>query len=113
MRSSSEVLIFIDLTRAIKAGICFYLSSNGVVLTPGNKKGFLEPRFFSRVQLKDGGPVPGWEGPIRDEMAESEESVTHRSPPEGVAESVSASASVKGSSPKLTESGEMTTNKIS
>ncbi|KAJ6580970.1 phosphotransferase KptA/Tpt1 [Mycena capillaripes] len=64
MRSSSQVLIFINVARALDADIKFYLSSNGVVLTPGNDKGFLEPRFFSQVKHANAhrGPVPGWNG---------------------------------------------------
>ena len=50
MRRSSQVLIFINLEKALAAGIKFYLSSNGVVLTPGNELGFLDPKFFSRVE---------------------------------------------------------------
>ncbi|KAJ7777216.1 phosphotransferase KptA/Tpt1 [Mycena metata] len=60
MRSSSEVLIFIDVARALDADIQFYLSSNDVVLTPGNDAGFLERRFFSRVEHVNGKPIPGW-----------------------------------------------------
>ncbi|KAJ7029788.1 phosphotransferase KptA/Tpt1 [Mycena alexandri] len=64
MRSSSEVLIFIDVARALDADIQFYLSSNGVVLTPGNDSGYLERRFFSRVERvqNNGKPIPGWKG---------------------------------------------------
>ena len=50
MRTSSQVLIFINLEKALAAGIKFYLSSNGVVLTPGNQLGFLETKFFARVE---------------------------------------------------------------
>ena len=50
MRRSSQVLVFINLEKALAAGIKFYLSSNGVVLTPGNELGFLETKFFSRVE---------------------------------------------------------------
>jgi len=53
MRNSSQILIFINLEKALAAGIKFYLSSNGVVLTPGNELGFLEPRFFERVERVD------------------------------------------------------------
>ncbi|KAJ7663803.1 phosphotransferase KptA/Tpt1 [Mycena polygramma] len=62
MRKSSQVLVFIDVARALDANIKFYLSSNGVVLTPGNNKGFLEPRFFSKVQSVGGRKlIPVWE----------------------------------------------------
>jgi 2'-phosphotransferase len=50
MRTSSQVLIFVNLEKALAAGIKFYLSSNGVVLTPGNQLGFLETKFFARVE---------------------------------------------------------------
>jgi 2'-phosphotransferase len=48
MRSSSTVLIYLDLALALQAGIPFYLSSNGVVLSPG-LDGTILPRFFQRV----------------------------------------------------------------
>ncbi|KAJ7173551.1 phosphotransferase KptA/Tpt1 [Mycena filopes] len=61
MRSSSQVLIFIDVARALEAEIPFYLSSNGVVLTPGNDSGYLDPQFFSQVErVSDGQPILGW-----------------------------------------------------
>ncbi|KAJ7881194.1 phosphotransferase KptA/Tpt1, partial [Mycena leptocephala] len=74
MRKSSQVLVFIDVACALDANIKFYLSSNGVVLTPGNDMGFLETRFFSRVTHRVKGrtvPIPGWEGRDEDEMAEN------------------------------------------
>ncbi|KAJ7493183.1 KptA family-domain-containing protein [Mycena galericulata] len=69
MRSSSEVLIFIDVARALAADIKFYVSMNKVVLTPGNEAGILERRFFSRVERVkvSADPIPGWEGPDGDE----------------------------------------------
>lgn len=62
MRNSSSVLIYIDVQKAINAGIKFYLSANGVVLTEGDEKGFLSPSFFTRVETAKGEPLPGWEG---------------------------------------------------
>ncbi|KAF8074531.1 KptA family-domain-containing protein [Lyophyllum atratum] len=61
MRSSSRVLVFIDLRKALHAGIEFYVSSNGVVLTPGNELGILETRFFERVEMVGTGVmgIPG------------------------------------------------------
>ncbi|KAJ6616986.1 KptA family-domain-containing protein [Mycena sp. CBHHK59/15] len=63
MRSSSEVHIFVDVARALEEGIKFYVSSNDVVLTPGNEAGFLERRFFSRVERVkvSEAPITGWE----------------------------------------------------
>ncbi|KAJ7089896.1 KptA family-domain-containing protein [Mycena belliarum] len=63
MRSSSEVMIYIDVQRAMAADLKFYLSRNGVVLTPGNELGYLKPRFFSRVERVkfSADPIPGWE----------------------------------------------------
>lgn len=62
MRSSSQVLIYINLRKAIAAGIKFYVSHNGVILTEGDALGFLEPQFFERVEKvnvqKD--IIPGW-----------------------------------------------------
>ncbi|KAF9077995.1 KptA family-domain-containing protein [Rhodocollybia butyracea] len=58
MRKSCEILIFINIPKAISAGTKFFLSDNGVVLTEGNDKGFLEPHFFSSMD--------GW-GTAREE----------------------------------------------
>jgi 2'-phosphotransferase len=62
MRKSSQILIFVDVQKALDAGIPFYLSANGVVLTEGDE-GFISPTYFQRVEYaKDSSPVPGWEG---------------------------------------------------
>jgi len=50
MRTSSQVLIFINLQKALDAGIKFFLSDNGVVLTEGDGEGFLRPEFFEKVE---------------------------------------------------------------
>lgn len=66
MRSSADIFIYIDLQKALDAGYTFQLSANGVILTPGNEKGFLPPEFFSRVERRIGKSgrelLPGWEG---------------------------------------------------
>lgn len=55
MRKSANRLIYIDITRAIKDGIEFVLSSNGVVLTPGHKQsGVLGVKYFTRVEDQRG-----------------------------------------------------------
>lgn len=62
MRKWSEVYIFVDLEKAMNAGLEFFLSMNGVVLTRGDESGFLSPSFFSRVERRDHQSVKGWEG---------------------------------------------------
>jgi len=62
MRNSSQILIYIDVERAISAGIKFFLSTNGVVLTAGDERGFLAPQFFSRVEDARHVALPGWAG---------------------------------------------------
>ncbi|VBB18042.1 phosphotransferase KptA/Tpt1 [Yasminevirus sp. GU-2018] len=47
MRKSSSVIIFIDMQKAMDRGKRFFISSNGVVLTPDH----LEPDLFSKVSF--------------------------------------------------------------
>jgi 2'-phosphotransferase len=61
MRGSSQILIFVDVQKALESGIEFFLSGNGVVLTEGDERGFLSPIFFARVEDAKGVPVSGWE----------------------------------------------------
>lgn len=44
----------------MRAGIKFFLSSNGVILTKGDDTGFLRPEFFRVVTDADGIPLAGW-----------------------------------------------------
>ncbi|KAJ3565219.1 hypothetical protein NP233_g7769 [Leucocoprinus birnbaumii] len=70
MRKSSQILIFIDVQKAIDTGIKFELSDNGVVLTEGNEEGYLKPDYFSRVEdARTRQALDGWEGigPIESE----------------------------------------------
>ncbi|THH15743.1 hypothetical protein EW146_g4778 [Bondarzewia mesenterica] len=60
MRTSAQVLIYIDVQKALDAGIPFSLSDNGVVLTEGDAEGFLRPEFFGRVEDRSGRPIAGW-----------------------------------------------------
>lgn len=62
MRKSSQILIFIDVEKALAAGIKFYLSTNGVVLTEGDERGYLAPEFFKRVEDAKRVPLSGWDG---------------------------------------------------
>ena len=54
MRNTSTLLIFLDLRRALKKGLKFWLSENGVVLCPGNEKGVVPVECFERVVEKGG-----------------------------------------------------------
>ena len=60
MRSSSKILIYIDVQKALAAGIKFWLSDNGVVLTAGDETGLLSKRFFDRVVDSEGVEIKGW-----------------------------------------------------
>lgn len=60
MRNSAQVLIYIDVQRTLDAGITFFLSENGVVLTEGDERGFLTPEYFLQVEDRQSGPISGW-----------------------------------------------------
>lgn len=78
MRKSSQILIFIDIQKALDAGIKFELSDNGVVLTEGDERGYLKPDYFSRVEdARTRQAVGGWEGsgPIDSEAVVTEPTV--------------------------------------
>ena len=71
MRKSSQILIYINVQKALDAGVHFYLSANGVVLTDGDEKGFLKPEFFDRVQTVRGEPVTDWSSAAVESKATS------------------------------------------
>ena len=49
MRKSCEVIIYIDIHKALNDGYSFLLSKNKVVLTPGNKDGYLPNKYFKKM----------------------------------------------------------------
>ena len=55
MRNSSSILVFLDIKKALEAGIKFWLSENGVILSEGNEEGVIGLQFFSRVEDRTGG----------------------------------------------------------
>lgn len=57
MRNSSTVLIYIDIEAAMNAGIQFFVSDNGVILSEGNENGVLLYEFFKRVEGRKVGKV--------------------------------------------------------
>jgi|SaaInlStandDraft_4_1057021.scaffolds.fasta_scaffold20347_2 2'-phosphotransferase len=50
-RPDCGVLIFINMEMAIASGIQFFISDNGVILTPGNEDGILSPDFFDEIRI--------------------------------------------------------------
>lgn len=49
MRSSAQVLIYLDVEAALKDGIPLFLSANKVVLSPGDPTGKISPKYFKYV----------------------------------------------------------------
>ncbi|ANB13235.1 Tpt1p [Sugiyamaella lignohabitans] len=50
VRNNAKVLIFINCQAALDLGIPFFLSENGVILSPGNKQGIIPPSVFLKVE---------------------------------------------------------------
>lgn len=50
MRRSAQVHVWVDVARAVRAGIAFYRSQNGVILSPGNSDGYVPCEYFARVE---------------------------------------------------------------
>ncbi|CAH8842039.1 unnamed protein product [Trichobilharzia szidati] len=46
MRSSAEIVIYIDIMKAVNDGYKFYLSKNNVILCEGNSEGCLPTKYF-------------------------------------------------------------------
>lgn len=49
LREGAEILIYIDLPKALADGYKFFESENGVILTSGNHRGFLKPDYFLKA----------------------------------------------------------------
>lgn len=50
-REGSDAFIYVDTAAAMRDGIRFFQSENGVILTEGNANGFIPPKYFSEVKL--------------------------------------------------------------
>lgn len=55
MRNSSSVLVYVDIKKALEAGVKFWRSENGVILSEGDENGVIGLQFFSRVEDRTGG----------------------------------------------------------
>lgn len=61
MRASAQVMVYVDMEKAMKGGLRFFQSENGVILCAGNEKGFIPPEYFKEVEHKEGN---GWKKEI-------------------------------------------------
>ena len=55
MRNSSSLLVFLDIRKAMAAGLKFWKSENGVILSEGDEEGVISLQFFKRVEDRIGG----------------------------------------------------------
>ncbi|KAK3745508.1 hypothetical protein QZH41_009912 [Actinostola sp. cb2023] len=70
MRKSCQLVVYVNIDKAIQDGYKFFRSANNVILCPGNEDGFLPPKYFERVvQLR-----PSRKG-IDIELKDSKENV--------------------------------------
>ncbi|CAG9101303.1 unnamed protein product [Plutella xylostella] len=54
LRRDAEVFIYLDLQKALDDGLKFFESENGVILTAGNKDGYILPKYFLKVTSNTG-----------------------------------------------------------
>lgn len=50
-RNGSDAFIYVDTAAAMKDGIRFFKSENGVILTEGDANGFIPPKYFGEVRV--------------------------------------------------------------
>ncbi|KAI9785134.1 MAG: hypothetical protein M1839_000772 [Geoglossum umbratile] len=68
MRADAQILIYIDIRRALDAGLPFWESDNGVILTEGDKEGMLPLEFFDSVVDRKRGVVLWENGQVVSEL---------------------------------------------
>ena len=58
MRTSCELLVYLDVPRVLADGVPFFRSDNDVLLTPGvGEAGVLPPKYFEKVVDRKSGKV--------------------------------------------------------
>jgi 2'-phosphotransferase len=55
MRKTSSILVFLDIKKAMEAGLKFWRSENGVILSEGDENGIISLHFFLRAEDRTGG----------------------------------------------------------
>ncbi|CZT22632.1 related to tRNA 2`-phosphotransferase [Ramularia collo-cygni] len=70
MRKSSTILMFLDIKKAMEAGVEFWLSDNGVILSAGNVDGLIPLEYFKRVEDRTGEGVLLEDGKVVKEAPE-------------------------------------------
>ena len=70
MRADAQILIYIDVRRAMEAGLGFWESDNGVILTEGDGEGLLRLEFFERVVDRKRDVVLWEDGKVVSELPE-------------------------------------------
>ena len=58
---NSQILIYINIDKATDAGLKFWLSENGVILSEGDENGYISRNFFLKVVDIKHGELHGWE----------------------------------------------------
>jgi 2'-phosphotransferase len=54
MRRDAEVVIYLDIEAALRDGVAFYISSNGVILSPGvGPHGVVAPKYFKSFRIRN------------------------------------------------------------
>ncbi|XP_046683855.1 tRNA 2'-phosphotransferase 1-like isoform X3 [Homalodisca vitripennis] len=50
LRPNVQVLVYVDVDKAILGGISFFKSANDVILSEGNSSGLIEPKYFLKIK---------------------------------------------------------------
>lgn len=54
IRTTCDVLIFLNIAKCIAEGLDFYKSENGVILSPGNAEGYITSAYFLKITDRNG-----------------------------------------------------------
>ncbi|XP_065943673.1 uncharacterized protein [Magallana gigas] len=96
MRSSCEVIIKLNMGKALKDGLKFFRSANNVILSPGDADGFIRPCYFDSAfqryprgilpfnsEIKEGPTIPGLSGDLGKGKKKKKKQKKHKEDQEG------------------------------